>query len=234
MFELGVSRRRFLRALAGSALLAQLPSAARASDRPPIEFNFPQDPLLTWFEPTYGGVKSDGRRHLGIDLMAPKLSPVYSAADGFVTRIADSPRAGRYLMIQHSDEWQSWYMHLNNDAAGRDNGRADWALTIVNGLEEGDWVEAGSHVAFVGDSGNAEGVGSHTHFELHLGSRTVNPWPYLVTGQEAALARIEAEVASEVIERLCRPRTELGFDDEMCSDDFGYLKDQLEIPAGTV
>ncbi|CAN5279963.1 hypothetical protein BH18ACT5_BH18ACT5_20070 [soil metagenome] len=75
-----VNRRHFLKVIVGSTLLTQVPSLALAATRPPLDFNFPQDPTLTWFEQTYGAVKSDGRRHLGIDLMAPKLSPVYAVA----------------------------------------------------------------------------------------------------------------------------------------------------------
>lgn len=122
--------------------------------------------------------------------MAPKLSPVYAIADGEVTRVAQSARAGRYAILEHHDGWESRYLHLNNDSEGDDNGRAEWGLTVVNRLEEGVRVTAGTQIAFVGDSGNAEGTNSHTHFELHLGSSTVNPWPYLVDSHEIALSRV--------------------------------------------
>ena len=66
------------------------------------------------------------------------------------------------------------YLHLNNDDPGTDNGRADWSLTLVQGLEVGSHVEAGQHIGYVGDSGNAEWTGSHTHFELaHDGGRSI-------------------------------------------------------------
>ncbi len=219
-----IRRRHFLKLMGSAALLTQIPGVAQAASRPPLALTFPQDPLITWYDPTYGLVKPDGRRHLGIDLMAPKLSPVYAVGDGRVTAIAKSPRAGRYLIVEHNDGWQSWYLHLNNDAR-RDDGRADWAMTVVDGLEEGSLVEAGSHVAFVGDSGNAEGAHSHTHFELHLGSRTVNPFPYLVESQKAALVALDAARVDEAIENLCDNRpTELGADPQVCLDDFVYLE----------
>lgn len=186
-----MSRRRFLKVAAGSTTLSLLPSLAWAANWPALDFRFPQDPLLTWFDPTYGAVRDNGRRHLGIDLMAPKLSPVFAIADGEVTRVAQSARAGRYAILDHNDGWQSRYLHLNNDSEGGDSGRADWDLTVADGLEEGARVNAGVQIAFVGDSGNAEGTNSHTHFELHLGSTTVNPWPYLVDSQEIALSRIK-------------------------------------------
>ena len=228
-----ISRRQFLTVVAGATFLSQLPGTAWAADRPPLDFEFPQDPTLTWFEQTYGALKSDGRRHMGIDLMAPKLSPVYAVSDGVVSRIADSPKAGRYLMLEHNDGWESWYLHLNNDSGGRDNGRAEWGLTVVDGIDEGDLVTAGDHIAFVGDSGNAEGVNSHTHFELHLGTRTVNPWPYLVAGQQRALDQIRAEQVAGIVDEICNPlQGNLSVDAQVCPDDFEYLEPPLEFPRG--
>ena len=161
-------------ATAGAAAVLPIPAVALgATRRPPLELYFPQDPIDTWFLQTFGLVKADGRVHMGIDLMAPKLTPVYAIADGTVNRIAQSPRAGRHMIIDHADGWQSWYLHLNNDDPGRNNGRADWALTVIEGLEEGSHVTAGRHMAFVGNSGNAEGGMSHTHFEL--APRVSNP-----------------------------------------------------------
>jgi len=201
------SRRQFLRllAMAGSVALVPIPLRTLAASRPPLQLFFPQDPLMTWYLPTYGAMKPDGRIHLGIDLMAPKLSPVYSISDGTVTRIGQSPRAGRHMVIDHEEGWQSWYLHLNNDRAGRDNGRADWSLTVVDGIEEGTTVLAGQHIGFVGDSGNAEGAQSHTHFELHLGRRTVNPYRYLLDSQAEAMELVHKQQVAENAHSICYP-----------------------------
>lgn len=192
-------------ATAGAAAALPVPLRAIGASRPPLSLFFPQDPLVTWFQPTYGLVKPDGRRHLGIDLMAPKLTPVYAISDGTVTRITKSPRAGRYVIVEHEDGWQSWYLHLNNDDPGRDNGRADWSLTVAAGVEEGSRIATGQPLGFVGDSGNAEGTLSHTHFELHLGSRTVNPYPYLLDGLAVALAEAERQQLVATVEAKCHP-----------------------------
>jgi murein DD-endopeptidase MepM/ murein hydrolase activator NlpD len=192
-------------ATAGGAALMPLPLRAMAASRPSLSLFFPQDPIVTWFEPTYGLVKADGRRHLGIDLMAPKLTPVYAIADGTVSRVANTPRAGRHTIVDHADGWQSWYLHLNNDDPGRDNGRADWSLTVASGVDEGNRVLAGQLLGFVGDSGNAEGTLAHTHFELHLGARTVNPYPYLLESRAVALAEAEKLQLAETVETLCHP-----------------------------
>jgi murein DD-endopeptidase MepM/ murein hydrolase activator NlpD len=172
-----------------------------AAVRPPgdeIHLVFPQDATLTWFDSTFGAGKPDGRRHMGNDLMAPKLTPVYAAADGVVTRLAVTPRAGATVMLRHQGGWETWYMHLNNDNPGTDDGRAPAELMFAEGLHVGDFVAAGDVIGYVGDSGNAEGTSPHTHFELHLNGRTVNPYPYLVAAYERALAVASVERWVEV------------------------------------
>ena len=152
---------------------------ARAETAPPFNVDFPQDSSVTFFTSTFGAGRSGGRRHHGNDLMAPKLTPVYAAADGVVVTIDSSGLGGRYIEIQHAAGWSTRYMHLNNDDPGTDNGSAEWSLTVVPGLIVGSHVEAGQHIAFVGDSGNAEWTGSHTHFELAYEGGAVDPYPYL-------------------------------------------------------
>jgi murein DD-endopeptidase MepM/ murein hydrolase activator NlpD len=163
-------------------LVAGFPVPARraqADTAPPFMLEFPQDSEVTVFSSTFGASRSGGRRHHGNDLMAPKLTPVYAAGDGVVTRIDTSGSAGRYIEIDHGAGWLTRYMHLNNDDPGTDNGSADWSLTLVPGLVVGSPVQAGQQVAYVGDSGNAEWTGSHTHFELAFEGRAINPYEYL-------------------------------------------------------
>ena len=170
-----------------------------------LKLHFPQDPRITYFSSTFGAPRPGGRRHQGNDLMAPKLTPVYAATDGRVTLVSDGPRSGRYLVIELSDEWSTWYMHLNNDLPGRDGGGADWSHTLAPGVEEGASVIAGELIAYVGDSGNAEGKSSHTHFELHRSGRPINPFPYLVDAyKRAEAARAELDRQQQV-DALCLP-----------------------------
>jgi murein DD-endopeptidase MepM/ murein hydrolase activator NlpD len=218
-------------ATAGAAAVLPIPGVALgATRRPPLDVYFPQDPVDTWFLQTFGLVKPDGRVHMGIDLMAPKMSPVYAIADGTINRIAQSPRAGRHMIIDHADGWQSWYLHLNNDDPGSNNGRADWELTVTDELEEGSQVAAGRQIAFVGNSGNAEGGMSHTHFELHLGSRILNPYSYLVSGQAVALEAFQAQRLADTVHDMCQPEDgEPAIDPDVCPSPTGQLR---HIPKG--
>lgn len=154
---------------------------------------FPQDPSVTFFDDTFGYVRSEGRRHEGNDLMAPKMSPIYAVADGVVSIMRKGPRSGYWIAIEHAGNAESWYMHLNNDKPGTDNGRASIDQVYAAGLEVGDFVAAGQLIGYVGDSGNAEWTGAHTHFELRLDGRLVDPYDLLVEAAERALQAAHAE-----------------------------------------
>lgn len=164
----------------------------------PVLF-FPQDPTVTTFDDTYGYVRSEGRRHEGNDLMAPKMTPVYAVADGVVTIMRKNPRSGYWIALEHAGNSESWYMHLNNDEPGTDNGRASIEQTYAAGLQVGDFVTAGQLIGYVGDSGNAEWTGSHTHFELRLDGRLVDPYDLLYEAAEIARQVADAERISALI-----------------------------------
>lgn len=164
--------------------------AQAATPEPPFELHFPQELAGTDWGSTFGAARSGGRRHKGNDLMAAKMTRVYAAADGLVVTVSDGPSSGRYLTIEHEGGWSTTYMHLNNDDPGTDNGRADWSRTLAPGVEEGTQVAAGQLIAYVGDSGNAEWTGSHTHFELRIGNRAVDPYRLLVSAWERDYDRI--------------------------------------------
>lgn len=111
------------------------------------------------------------RAHHGIDIMAPKMTPVVAIADGTITYYNGSgnqawvDKYGRCctLRVTHAGGWVSKYIHLNNDTPGTDDGQG-WG--IAPNISLGTKVKAGQVIGWVGDSGNAEGTGSHLHFEL--------------------------------------------------------------------
>lgn len=101
--------------------------------------------------------------------MSPKMTPVVAAADGTVRLVnwtsEDHMNPDRCctIALRHNDGWESWYIHLNNDTPGTDDGLA-WG--IADGIVPGTAVEAGQLIGWVGDSGTAELTGPHLHFEL--------------------------------------------------------------------
>jgi hypothetical protein len=109
------------------------------------------------------GAERDGgeRDHKGVDLGAPRLTPVLAVKDGVVTRINDTSVS---VFLKHDDGWSSWYLPLNNDTYLTDDGLG---AGVAPGLEVGDRVVAGQVIGWVGDSGKAEPTPPHLHFELH-------------------------------------------------------------------
>lgn len=136
------------------------------------------------FSDTFWAGRSHGF-HVGQDIMADKMTPVVAVADG-VVRLVNwtnkehmNPDRCCALVITHDDGWESWYIHLDNDTTGTDDGKG-WG--IKRAIKPGVRVTAGQHIAWVGDSGNAENTPPHLHFELHdPNGVVVNPYNSLVS-----------------------------------------------------
>lgn len=124
---------------------------------------------------TWGQSRANGARtHQGTDIMAPGGTPVLAAAAGTVEKLFYSNGGGGITLYERSPDklWQYYYAHLQGYAPG---------------IHEGQIVQAGELLGFVGDTGNA-GTGN---FHLHFGiSRMlpgdgwwkglpVNPYPLL-------------------------------------------------------
>jgi len=169
--------------------VAVLAIASPLSAAPDFHLTFPQEAEVTEFTSSWGAPRS-GHSHKGNDLMAPKHTEVYAAADGVVLWVRDRGSAGRYVAIDHGDGWETWYMHLNNDNPGTDDGAAPMELGVA--VEVGDRVEKGQVIGWVGDSGNAEGSSPHTHFELHYDGSPIDPYPYLIKAYQRALRKIDS------------------------------------------
>ncbi len=120
-------------------------------------------------EPRAGGA----REHLGIDIIADKMTPVVAAIDGRVTYLA-SPQAswGYSITIRDNEGYQYRYLHLNNDTPGTDDGAGGEKYAYADGLRRGSTVTKGQVIGWVGDSGNAESTTAHLHFEMREPDRT--------------------------------------------------------------
>jgi Peptidase family M23 len=74
------------------------------------------------------------------------------------------------------------YIHLNNDLGPtNDNeGGCKNGVSWAKGLDNGDHVSRGELVGFVGDSGDANGIQPHLHFEVRKPSGSaIDPFKYL-------------------------------------------------------
>jgi hypothetical protein len=160
----------------------------------------------------FGEARDGGaRRHLGVDIVAPRLTPLVAVADGVVQEVHGPGPECCWLKIRHDDGWFSVYLHLNNDTAGTDDGRGDG---IRPGIEVGTRVTAGQVVGWMGDSGNAEPTVPHLHFELRTRSGVaVDPHWSLHTarrrGIAPALEGVEGSFATPFVDDDGRPEEAL-------------------------
>jgi hypothetical protein len=120
--------------------------------------------------------------HPGNDLVAPKRATAVAAEDGKVSFWTHSATAGCMLYLYGASGTTYQYIHLNNDVTrGNDNrGKCVAGTAYAPGLKDGAEVAAGEPVGFVGDSGDANGIHAHLHFEVHPGGgKPVDSFPYL-------------------------------------------------------
>ncbi len=107
---------------------------------------------------TRGG---NGHPHAGVDIVVPWHTPVLAATDGTVTFAGESGSGyGRLVKIDHGDNVETWYAHLDTYA-----------------VQEGDRVTCGAQLGEVGQTGRA--TTPHLHYEVHQDGRPVDPRPYL-------------------------------------------------------
>jgi len=126
------------------------------------------------------GAPRPGGRHQGNDLMAAKKSAAVAPESGKVKYWATSRAAGCMLYLYGDSGTTYYYIHLNNDLTMRNDNRGKCVKGVAYTVANGARVAAGQQIAYVGDSGDANGGNSHLHFEVHPGGgRAVSPYPYL-------------------------------------------------------
>lgn len=119
-----------------------------------------------WFTDTWMAVRSGGRRHEGVDLIAKTGQFVYAVVDGTLTKQAvDQPGSlsGNAWWLTGADGAYYFYAHLS---------------AFAPDLAIGSKVVAGQIIGWVGATGNA--AAPHLHFEVHpagMGGAPVNPTP---------------------------------------------------------
>jgi Peptidase family M23 len=138
----------------------------------------------------FGEPRAQGT-HLGIDILAARKAPAVAAEPGTVQFWTTSTTAGCMLYLRGKSSTVYQYIHLNNDLGkGNDNrGKCIPGVSYAPGLENGAAVSAGQTIGLVGDSGDANGLHPHLHFEVHpSGKVAVDPFRYLQHAQHLLFA----------------------------------------------
>lgn len=129
----------------------------------PTENSLPSPLLEQNLTDTWGAARSQGRSHEGIDIFAPRHTPVQSTTQGIVSKVGENNLGGRVVVVVGPGGAGHYYAHLE-----------DYADISPN-----DWVNQGEVIGYVGDSGNAKGTPPHVHYGIYINGSAVNPYPLL-------------------------------------------------------
>ncbi|MBK8014078.1 MAG: peptidoglycan DD-metalloendopeptidase family protein [Deltaproteobacteria bacterium] len=112
--------------------------------------------LTDAFGPRSDPFSGELREHHGIDVGAPRGTPVMAAGRGIVKRAEETSGYGMMVVIDHGDGLETRYAHLD---------RIDVAV--------GSEVNAGASLGAVGSTGRS--TGPHLHFEIRREGKPVDP-----------------------------------------------------------
>lgn len=139
---------------------------------PPTGLAMPvQDVAASRVADTFGAPRGRDRQHHGVDIFAPRGTPVLSSTRGLVTSVREGGLGGRQVWVLGPAGERHYYAHLDG-----------WAP----GMAQGRIVEAGDVLGSVGDSGNARGTPPHLHYGIYGASGPYDPLPLLRAGPAAA------------------------------------------------
>src|SRR5881409_3885645 len=94
--------------------------------------------------------------HPGIDIAVPAGTPVRAAAGGVVAQAGTDPAYGLFVLLRHTDGYETMYGHASRLVA-----------------REGDSVAAGQVIALSGSSGRS--TAPHLHFEIRRAGKSLDP-----------------------------------------------------------
>lgn len=95
--------------------------------------------------------------HVGVDIIAPKNTPIKAAMDGWVISSDWTLDTGNTIAVQHTNNIVTFYKHNS-----------------VLLKKSGEFVKAGEAIAIIGNTGELTS-GPHLHFELWHRGTPVNP-----------------------------------------------------------
>jgi len=114
---------------------------------------------------TFGQSRDGGRRrHHGIDIFAPRHTPVLSPCRAYVRNVGESDLGGRVIWLYDPRRrLHLYFAHLQSQD-----------------VRPNLWVETGQQIGTVGNTGNARSTHPHLHFGIYArGSGPVDPYHFV-------------------------------------------------------
>jgi peptidoglycan LD-endopeptidase LytH len=136
----------------------------------------------------FGDPRDGGsRRHEGVDIFAPRGTPVVAVTAGQVTRVSTDNVGGRVVWLADpASGFSYYYAHLDEHR-----------------VRQGQWVQPGDVLGTVGNTGNARNTSPHLHFGVYRPGRVaIDPQPLL--NASGTGVTLYAEVDPELLGRWAR------------------------------
>lgn len=102
-------------------------------------------------------VQKRWKSHLGTDYAAPKGTPIWSTADGYVIAASFTRGNGNYVKIKHNDTYTTQYLHMTG---------------FAKGIRKGVKVNQGQVIGYVGSTGLA--TGPHVCYRFWKNGKQIN------------------------------------------------------------
>lgn len=103
------------------------------------------------------------RRHEGIDIQAPRLTPTVAAAAGIVANVSENNLGGKVVFLRPAGKnYTLYYAHLDQQL-----------------VQSGQSVQAGDTIGLIGNTGNAKHTAPHLHFGIYTMDGAVDPLPFI-------------------------------------------------------
>ncbi len=148
----------FLRTANLSTYYHRYPRFWQTNNRPSI---WPVDGRLeSYFGKRQDPFSGEGAFHRGVDISAPRGTPIKAAADGVVLHAGFVNGYGRVVVIDHGSGVQTLYAHMSRSA-------------VVPGQE----IRQGEVVGAVGSSGRV--TAPHLHYEVRRNGTPQNPTHFI-------------------------------------------------------
>ncbi len=103
---------------------------------------------------------NQSERHQGIDLAAPKGTPIYAVLGGKVIYAGVQKGYGNLVILEHENRLMTVYAHNE-----------------TNFVATGEFIQAGEQIATMGSTGRS--TGNHLHFEMRNAGHPLDPEPFL-------------------------------------------------------
>jgi hypothetical protein len=133
-----------------------------------------------------------GGSHEGNDIMSRRHQPAVAFERGRVDKHVGST-LGTCMLYLHGQSGMTYvYIHLNNDVGttNDNDGGCRNGVSWARGLRDGDLVRRGELVGYVGDSGDADGIQPHLHFEIRRPNGSpIDPYQYLRQAKQVLYPR---------------------------------------------